>query len=70
MLAGFWDRSAAGGSGTAVIRKFDASQFPVRIAAEIHGWNESGVYSGRSATNIIHISASLAQNNTGKEPEP
>jgi 3-oxoacyl-[acyl-carrier-protein] synthase II len=42
-LAQFWDHLAAGISGVGTICQFDASRFPVQIAAEVRGWNDSAL---------------------------
>jgi len=41
-VAATWDALVAGRSGIAPITKFDASSFPVRIAAEVKGFDPTG----------------------------
>ena len=42
-VATFWHRLIAGDTGIGVISQFDASRFPVRIAAEVRDWGEAGL---------------------------
>ena len=48
----FWDNVKRGKSGISLIESFDASDFPVRIAGEIKGFNPLDYLDGRTARRI------------------
>jgi 3-oxoacyl-[acyl-carrier-protein] synthase II len=47
-----WEAAVAGRSGVDVIRSFDASGFPVRIAAEVKGFDPTEVASAKEARRL------------------
>jgi len=51
-----WAALAAGRSGVKKISRFDASGFPVRIAAEVDGFDPEGVFGRRRAKHLDRVS--------------
>jgi 3-oxoacyl-[acyl-carrier-protein] synthase II len=51
-----WAGLAAGRSGVAKISHFDASEFPVRIAAEVPGFDPESVFGRRRAKHLDRVS--------------
>src|ERR1043165_658625 len=47
-----WDAAVAGRSGIDWIRSLDASGFPVRVAAEVNGFDGSGVVPPKEARRL------------------
>ncbi|HLX19251.1 MAG TPA: beta-ketoacyl synthase N-terminal-like domain-containing protein, partial [Gaiellaceae bacterium] len=47
-----WRAAVAGDSGVDFIRSFDASGFPVRIAAEVKGFDASGIASPKEVRKL------------------
>src|SRR5216110_1512058 len=47
-----WDAAVAGRSGVDWIRAFDASEFPVRIAAEVEEFDPASVISAKEARRL------------------
>src|SRR5919108_4263916 len=47
-----WEAALAGRSGIDFIRSFDASEFPVRIAAEVKDFDASGVASAKEVRKL------------------
>jgi beta-ketoacyl-acyl-carrier-protein synthase II len=47
-----WDAAVSGRSGVDFIRSFDADGFPVRIAAEVKGWDPDGVVPAKEARRL------------------
>ena len=54
--ASTWASLAAGRSGVAKISRFDASEFPVRIAAEVQGFDPAAVFGRRRAKHLDRVS--------------
>lgn len=51
-----WEALAAGRSGVKKISHFDASEFPVRIAAEVDGFDAESVFGRRRAKHLDRVS--------------
>ncbi|HWE57820.1 MAG TPA: beta-ketoacyl-ACP synthase II [Acidimicrobiales bacterium] len=51
-----WTALAAGRSGVGKISRFDASEFPVRIAAEVEGFEPETVFGRRRAKHLDRVS--------------
>jgi 3-oxoacyl-[acyl-carrier-protein] synthase II len=51
-----WADLAAGRSGVTKISRFDASEFPVRIAAEVSGFDPESVFGRRRAKHLDRVS--------------
>jgi beta-ketoacyl-acyl-carrier-protein synthase II len=47
-----WDAAVSGRSGVDFIRSFDADGYPVRIAAEVKGWDPDGVVPPKEARRL------------------
>src|SRR3954470_11350346 len=47
-----WDAAVAGRSGIDFIQAFDASEFPVRIAAEVKGFDPSAIVGPKEARRL------------------
>jgi beta-ketoacyl-acyl-carrier-protein synthase II len=47
-----WDAAVSGRSGVDFIRSFDADGYPVRIAAEVKGWDPDGVVPAKEARRL------------------
>ena len=54
--ASTWEALAAGRSGVGKISQFDASEFPVRIAAEVQGFEPESVFGRRRAKHLDRVS--------------
>jgi 3-oxoacyl-[acyl-carrier-protein] synthase II len=53
---GTWDAVVAGRSGVSKISQFDAAEFPVRIAAEVDGFEPEAVFGKRRAKHLDRVS--------------
>src|SRR5947208_9026747 len=47
-----WRAAVAGESGIDFIKSFDASEFPVRVAAEVKDFDPSGIVSSKEARRL------------------
>ncbi len=63
-----WDAIVAGRSGVAPITLFDSSEFPVRIAAEVSGFDANAVFGRRRARHLDRVTQ-LALMATGEALE-
>jgi 3-oxoacyl-[acyl-carrier-protein] synthase II len=70
-----WSNLAAGRSGVAEISRFDASSYPVRIAAEVDGFDPESIFGKRRARHLDRVSqlalvaAGAAMAQSGLDPQ-
>src|SRR5579875_341923 len=50
-----WEAAVAGRSGVAKISHFDASDYPVRIAAEVDGFDPAAIFGRRRAKHLDRV---------------